>query len=151
MPVKFSGPRTVFDPVLSDNYADGQSLFNPEEITLLTPERRASRLTQVVLIWDVADAPPVTLFLFNAEPTNFGDAKATPAPTFAERASIIGVVSFATTDYDQLNGSDYSTIVGTLAEFSSEDQRGWLAARIDAAYSDDLEDKLKIAMHIERM
>ena len=151
MSVKFSGPRTVFDPVLDENYTSGQSLFNPVEISLLTPEKRASRLTQVSLIWDVANAPPVTIFVFNAEPTNFGNAKATPALTFVERASIIGVLDFATTDYDQLNGLDIGTIVGPLAELSSADQRGWLTARINAAYTGDLEDKLKIAMQIERM
>ena len=44
----------------------------------------------------------------------------------------------------------YALVSGLLVVFGSKDQRGWITATIDEAYSDDLAGKLKIVLSVDK-
>ena len=158
--MKLNKGRNEFAPtLLSSGYTSGQVLFEPEPLQLLTRgNSRTSVLEQIGIIWDIASAPPITLYFFSKEPTGFGGAGTAPAPTFAERASLIGEISIESTDYDTLPGAntldnDYVLYTVPLAVFAAEDdsKEGWLVATIDDAYSTTLVDKLRITLTIDKI
>lgn len=157
--MKLNKGRNEFAPtLLSSGYTSGQVLFASESLTLLTRgNTRRSVLEQLGVVWDIASAPPITLYFFSKEPTGFGAAGTAPAPTFEERASLIGEISIESTDYETLPGAntlenDYALYTGPLAVFAAEDdgKEGWLVATIDDAYSATLVDKLRITLTIDK-
>lgn len=57
--------------------------------------------------------------------------------------------------YDTMPGDNnvanfYALVSGLLVVFGSKDQRGWVTATIDEAYSDDLAGKLKIVLSVDK-
>ena len=158
--MKLDKGRNGFAPtLLSTGYTNGQVLFVSEPLQLLTRgNTRKSVLEQLGVMWDIASAPPITLYFFSKEPTGFGAAGTAPAPTFEERASLIGEVSIESADYDTLRGDNtlenaYALYTGPLAVFAAEDdgKEGWLVATIDDAYSATLVDKLRITLTIDKI
>lgn len=158
MATKLANALTEITPTLqTGSYTAGQVLFAPEELTLLTfTGGRASALRQLGILWDVADAPKITLYFFAKEPEGWGNAGDTPAPTFETRASLIGTWSvtddapYGTMPGDNSAANSYALVSGLLAVFGSKNQRGWVTAVINEDHSGNLAGKLKLTLNVDK-
>ena len=146
----------LFEPtLLSTGYTSGQSLFTPEKMSITTQQ---ATFVQLGIIWDIGDAPEITIYFFDIEPSGFGDAGDTLSLTFNERSSLIGVWdidSASEQGYSTLlgdNGEDnsYTLLSGSIAHIENDDRTLYMAAVIKDTTTTDLSDKLRFTLLVRR-
>ena len=158
MQIKVESPHINIRPDLLDSgYNAGAVLFDPIELTALTrPKYTCAILRQLGIFWNIADAPNITIYIFAAKPEGWGAAGATPAPTFDTRAALVGEWSVdGRAPYSTMPGDDgdayaYALATGLLAVLSVTNQRGWITATIDEAYTGDLTDALQLTLNVDK-
>ena len=161
MPISFSGFPIVYKPTLLDTgYAAGDVLFDPVKIDNFNLiGARPSQLWQLGIFWDMASAPEITLYFFNADPESFGAAGEQPAPTFDDRLKLVAEYDIDSTvnqGYDTLlgdNGAEnsYALVIGNaIGVFNSSDKTGYVSAVVKTAVTAGLSDKLGLTFIVKK-
>ena len=161
MSINFSDYPLVFEPeLLATGYTAGSVLFTPVRIQNLNLiGLRPSTLRQLGIFWDMASAPEIELYFFNSELESWGEAGEAPAPSFADRAKLIGELKVSSSDsqgYQTMLGDNSESnshllfTGGVLGVFNSIDTTGYITALIKTDYTGDLEDKLKLTFIVRK-
>ena len=154
---EFHNNRLELIPILESNYANGDVLFEPIEIgnrasgIVEMTTRNNISIRRIGLTWDVSDAPPITLYFFEAEPTTFGDINTSPGISQAELRTRIATITVPQANYTSLNSKNFIDITGdNFAPLQTMDITDpiWIAAITNDAYTSDLEDNLFIQIDI---
>lgn len=150
-----------YTPTLQSSYSAGDILFTPVSVYNMTKgSGRLALIQQIGIFWDVADAPEITLFFFSEEPETWGDVGEQPAPSFDDRAKLIGEwdvdgsmdQGYGTLLGDNSLSNSYSLVSGNLLSvfrLPLDERHGYLTATIKTATNVDLRDKLKLTFILE--